>query len=113
MDRYEFEAVTKARHEILMGSRIREIREDAKISQEAFATILRISQPNLSLIEKGIQPINRTTAKVLSLEFFVDEDWLETGEGDKYNRAAIASFEADEAERARRAQIAKSGLQQG
>lgn len=93
-----------------LGDRIRKVREDSQMSQEAFAAVLSISQSHLANVERGCKPLSRIVSKVLGLEFFVNEDWLATGEGPQYNRAAVAAFQMDDAERSHRAQIAKGEL---
>ena len=68
-----------------LGSRIREVRQKAKLTQAQFAEKVKISRGYLSEIEKGkTKPSNLVLLAVRNV-FAVKRQWLETGEGILYD----------------------------
>ena len=67
-----------------MESRIKKIRQDNTLTQEEFASYLKISKSSVSLLESGRnRPSNQTKAMICE-KFGVSMRWLETGDGDPY-----------------------------
>lgn len=75
-----------------MKSRIREVRNNLKLSQEEFAENLGLSRNFIWQIEKGDrQPSDRTISDICRI-YNVNEDWLRNGSGNMYlarNRSQI------------------------
>ena len=78
-----------------MNKRIREIRRDAKLTQEEFAQKIGLTKNYISLIETGERNIGDRAAQDLCKTFGVSYDWLRTGEGDKYGPAHVVSQLSD------------------
>lgn len=69
-----------------IGSRIKEIRKNANLSQASFGLKLGISDAAVSMIENGKNIPSGQTIRVICSEFNVNRYWLETGEGEAYIR---------------------------
>ena len=82
-----------------MIERIVEIRKDINYSQEQFAKRLNLTKNYISLIETGKRVPSDRTISDICREFFVNEQWLRTGIGEKYTSHTIeddiAKFVAD------------------
>lgn len=83
-----------------MNNRIRELRKNTlKMTQQAFADRLSLSQNFIWQIEKGERDPSDRTITDICREFRVNENWLRTGEGNMMqpvNRdAEIAAFMGD------------------
>lgn len=66
-----------------MNTRIKEVRQDAELTQAQFADRLNISRNYVALMEIGDRvPSDRTIADICR-EFGVSESWLRTGNGEK------------------------------
>lgn len=64
-----------------MNTRIKQIRNDRKLTQQAFADKLGVSRNSIARFEMGdLSPSDRTI-KDICREFSVNEEWLRTGEG--------------------------------
>ena len=69
-----------------MNERIKTLRLDLSLTQSEFGEQLGISQNYVWMIEKGDRvPSDRTVADICRV-FGVNEDWLRTGQGEKYLR---------------------------
>lgn len=68
-----------------MNERIREIRNDHKLTQEEFAKRICIGKSALSRLESGVNNPGDQTIKLICSEFGVRREWLELGEKPKYN----------------------------
>lgn len=69
-----------------MNERIKILRLDLSLTQSEFGEKLGISQNYVWMIEKGDRvPSDRTVADICRV-FGVNEDWLRTGQGEKYLR---------------------------
>lgn len=64
-----------------IGSRVLEVRKNAKLSQIVFAKQIGISQTHVSKIEKGVEHPSQTLIKYISYRYNVNEKWLTTGKG--------------------------------
>lgn len=67
-----------------IGFRMKKIRDNANINQEAMGNKLLISKSSISKIEKGINNPSDQTIKLVCSEFNVNEEWLRHGIGDPY-----------------------------
>ena len=65
--------------------RIKEIREDAGLSQKDFGSKVKLSRSQISCYEKGIRDATDRSIKDICREFDVNENWLRFGEGEKYS----------------------------
>ena len=76
-----------------MHKRIREIRLEQPLkserTQEKFAQKLNISRSQLSYYESGNVSISDRSIKDICAKFGVNEEWLRTGKGQKYQETAI------------------------
>ena len=65
-----------------MNTRIRKVRTDSGLKQDAFAKKLGLTKNFISLVETGgREPSDRTISDICR-EFNINENWLRTGEGD-------------------------------
>lgn len=68
--------------------RIREFRESQKLSRDAFGERIGVSRDVIANIELNrlARPEQKTSLyKLICKEFYLNENWLLTGEGDKYS----------------------------
>lgn len=69
-----------------MNNRIKKVRIECKLTQDAFANRISLTRNYISLIEKGERiPSDRTISDICR-EFRVNESWLRTGEGDMFQK---------------------------
>ena len=66
-----------------IGLRLKQIRNDLKMSQMAFSRMLDTPPSTYSRLERGILPLHPIQMKILYQKFKVSADWLVTGEGKK------------------------------
>lgn len=69
-----------------MKSRIKELRKDNKLTQQAFANKLGISKSNIESYELGRRVPTDAVIALICSKFNVSEKWLRTGEGEMYNK---------------------------
>lgn len=67
-----------------IGKRIKELRRALNLTQEQFASRLRITKGFLSNLEKGVRIPSEQLIRLISLEYVVSENWLTTGEGEMF-----------------------------
>lgn len=67
-----------------IGSRLKEIREEKKITQSDFASSLRISRSHLAGLETGAKNFTNRILDDLYNFYGINKDWLIDGSGDKY-----------------------------
>lgn len=65
------------------GDRLKLIRKENRMTQQAFASEFGISQAHISKLEKGTEKPSDTLLKFISYRFAVNVEWLKTGAGDK------------------------------
>lgn len=65
-----------------MNNRVRYIRKTLGITQMQMSKDLCLSNGYLSKIELGQQPVNERLVKLLCDTYFVNKEWLLTGEGE-------------------------------
>lgn len=64
-----------------MNSRIKEVRNHSKLSQDSFGKRLGITGASVSRLESGDRDPSEQTILSICREFNVNENWLRTGEG--------------------------------
>lgn len=64
------------------NDRVRELRKYLNLTQVEFAARLRISQGHLTSVETGSRAVTARFARMLNLEFSVNEEWVLTGAGE-------------------------------
>ena len=67
-----------------MNERIRDVRKDAKETQDLFASKLSISSNYVYMIEHGLREPSERTLKDICRIYNINETWLLTGEGDMH-----------------------------
>ena len=79
-----------------MKDRIIEIRKEKGLSQEEFAKKINLTRNAISLLENGNRNASDRTIKDICIVFGINEEWLRTGKGEKYEKLTlneeIASF---------------------
>ncbi|MBP1578987.1 MAG: helix-turn-helix transcriptional regulator [Oscillospiraceae bacterium] len=68
-----------------IGERIKQIRQDRKLSQQEFAEKLSVSRSFISRVEHNKENPSETLLKLISWSFECDFDWLTNGSGKKYS----------------------------
>lgn len=69
-----------------MRNRVKQIRKDAKKTQQAFAESIGLSQNFIAQYETGKKEnISDRTIRDICRTYNVNEDWLRTGNGEMYN----------------------------
>lgn len=66
---------------LTVGERIKEIRKDRNLTQEAFSLKIKLSRNFISQIESGTKVASPRTIKDICREFNINEDWLIYGIG--------------------------------
>lgn len=64
-----------------MKDRIKKIRKDANLTQQAFADRLGLKQNTIAVYEMGKSGISDAVITSICREFNVNEEWLRTGKG--------------------------------
>lgn len=64
-----------------MNERIKILRKELKMSQDAFAKKLGLTKNYISLVESGNRNLSRQSIKVLCSIFNISEEWLRNGNG--------------------------------
>lgn len=78
-----------------MHKRIRELRENLKLSQTAFAEKLGMTRSMISNMELGLVEVPGYRISVIIKEFNVSEHWLRTGEGEMFLPKPESSLPAE------------------
>lgn len=65
-----------------INERVRQVRKELGLNQEAFGERLGITKSAVSKIEKSENSVTDTMARLICSEFKVDPFWLESGIGD-------------------------------
>lgn len=74
-----------------MNGRIKKIRLESGLSQEAFGKRIKIRRSSVSKIETGENSPSDQTISLICKEFNVNEEWLRTGKGGDENRYVQAT----------------------
>lgn len=69
---------------LIINQRIKLIRTDAKLSQNAFADCIGLKHGAISKMEKDGNTVTFQNKKIICEKFHVSMHWLETGEGNMY-----------------------------
>jgi len=78
-----------------LAERIRLVRKDHGLSQAEFAQRLRITRGHVSKLEIGQATPSEQLLALIELNFNLNWDWLETGEGDVYLAPHLDAVERD------------------
>lgn len=79
-----------------MNERIRKIRKDAGLTQAEFAGRLGLQMNSVYLMESGRRNPSPAIAREICRKFSVNEQWLQTGEGEPYRDLSPAMLAADQ-----------------
>lgn len=82
-----------------IGERVKELRKQVNLTQQAFADRLNLKRNTVGSYEVNVvEPSDRTISDICR-EFNVNETWLRTGEGEMFNQITrsekIAAFLGD------------------
>ena len=72
------------------GERIKLVRKQQNMNQGEFAKEIGVSTTTICQLEIGKYSISRVTKRNLCLRFHVNEEWLDTGEGEMYTNSNTA-----------------------
>lgn len=72
-----------------MNERIRKIRKDAKLTQSEFGECVGASYTAIAKYEAGKVIPDKAMQMLICSKFNVSEQWLETGEGEPYQRGLV------------------------
>lgn len=82
-----------------MKDRIKALRKELKMSQEALGNVLGITGSGVSRIEAGDHNLSEQNIKLLGAKLNVSEEWLRTGEGSMFKSVThdekVADFFSD------------------
>ena len=67
-----------------MNERIKQIRRELGLTQAEFAERIGLKQNSIALIESGKRNISDQAVLSICREYVVNEEWLRTGDGDKF-----------------------------
>lgn len=67
-----------------MNNRMREIRKALKLTQAKFGEKIDAQQNHVASMELGRRDITEKTKKLICLQFRVNQEWLETGQGEMF-----------------------------
>lgn len=74
------------------GERIKLIRKDLGLTQEAFGEPLGISKGHISDVEKGKKNLSTSAIELLKVRFAINEHWWQTGEGPVFQAKKCPDF---------------------
>lgn len=69
---------------MVIGDRIKKLRDLEKKSQRDFASSLKIGQSTLAMFENGQREPKDIHIEQICLKYNVNEEWLRTGKGEMY-----------------------------
>ena len=78
-----------------MKDRIRKIRKDAGLTQAEFAGRLGLQMNSVYLMESGRRKPSPAISREICRKFSVNDQWLQTGEGEPYRDLSPAMYAAD------------------
>lgn len=67
-----------------MNNRIKEIRTHYGLTQQEFADAIRVKRNTVATYEMGRSTPSDAAIALICKKFYVNEDWLRTGEGEPY-----------------------------
>lgn len=68
-----------------MNERIKEIRKELGLTQKDFAEKIRVAPNSIARYELGDRNPSDAIINSICREFNINEEWLRTGQGEKYN----------------------------
>lgn len=77
-----------------MNERVKELRKELGLSQEAFAARIGLKGSAVSHLESGRRNITDQVVLAICREFSVNEDWLRTGNGSMFMELSRAELAA-------------------
>jgi repressor LexA len=77
-----------------IGERIKMVRKDLKLSQEAFGEKVKVTKAYISHIENSTEFPSDMLIKLICLEYNLNDEWLRSGTGEKYNKPVIEGTNA-------------------
>ncbi len=77
-----------------LGERIKKVRKDLDLTQQEFANRIGSTQNVLANYETGRRNPSSSVINNICKTFNVSEEWLRTGEGEKFNPKSSAAMEA-------------------
>ncbi len=69
----------------MVGSRLRLLRKELKMTQDVLAQRLGVGKAALSMIETGRSSLSSRNRNILVQEFNVNPEWIDSGMGDMFN----------------------------
>lgn len=81
-----------------LAERLTKIRTDAGKSKVDFASVLNVSASLITMLEKGTRELTPRTAADICEKFNVNQEWLETGDGEPYADAVTPAIKLLKAE---------------
>ena len=78
-----------------MNNRIKEVRKDARLTQELFGKKIGVTGASVSRLEAGVYETSEALIISICREFGVFREWLETGEGPKYKQKPTGGIEQE------------------
>lgn len=72
-----------------IGSRIKEIRKDNKLTQEQFGKKIGLKDSAISMLERNERSLTEAVIKNILTEFCVTEGWIKEGIGEKYSQELL------------------------
>lgn len=70
-----------------MNERVKQLRQELKLSGEKFGEPLGVSRTAISLIESGKNNLTEQMIKLICHAYNVNEEWLRTGSGEMFNKS--------------------------
>lgn len=67
-----------------IGARIKLLRDELGLSMAAFGDKIKMTNSNVSKMEKDLRVVTDRTIALICSEFKVNEEWLRTGEGEMF-----------------------------
>ena len=68
-----------------IDKRIKFIRKYKNMTQEQFGEVLRLSQDQISLFERGLRVPKLDTIDLICIKFGINYEWLKNGNGDMFS----------------------------
>ena len=69
-----------------VNERIKQVRLNQGLSQRAFADMVGVSGASVAKIETGINNPSEQTIRAICDQFYINREWLETGEGEMFRQ---------------------------
>lgn len=84
-----------------VGQRIAELRREERLNQQEFADRIGTSRSHITNLESNRKTLSTPLLRLICLEFSVNEEWLISGDGQKYNQGIIDMMDLMESARGR------------